>query len=81
MDEAKRKRGSRTWFQRTNRHSGGDQEQGPWITVKGLVTTVTMMQSLFLKGKRRTKQNPNPNVAAATKYMKFMVWNPPWTRP
>jgi len=34
--------GPRTRFQRTNQHSGGDQERGPWITVKGFVTTVTM---------------------------------------
>ena len=33
MDEANQKKGSRTWFQRTNRYSGGDQEQGPWINV------------------------------------------------
>jgi hypothetical protein len=38
--------GSRTRFQRTNRHSGGDQEQEPWITVKGFVTIVTMNDSV-----------------------------------
>jgi hypothetical protein len=38
--------GSRTRFQRTNRHSGGDQEQGPWIIVKWFVTTVTMNDSV-----------------------------------
>ena len=42
-------RGSRTWFQRTNRYSGGDQEWGPWITVKGLVAIVTTNQSQFHK--------------------------------
>ena len=41
--------GSRTQFQRTNRHSGDDQEWGPWITVKGLVATVTTNQSQFHK--------------------------------
>ena len=43
--------GSRTQLQRTNRHSGGDQEWGPWITVKGLVATVTMNLSQFLNEK------------------------------
>jgi len=36
--------GSRTRFQKANRHSGGDQE--PWITVKGFVTTVTKNDSV-----------------------------------
>ena len=35
----------------------GMQEQGPWITVKGLVATVTMID-LFLEGKLDSKQNP-----------------------
>ena len=48
------KRGSRTRFQRTNRHSGGDQERGLWITVKGLVATVTTNQSLF--SRRKTQE-------------------------
>ena len=47
MDEANHKRGSRTRFNWTNRHSGGDQERGPWITVKGLVATGTTNQSQF----------------------------------
>ena len=47
MDESNQNRGSRTRFQRTNRHSGGDQERGPWITVKGLVVTIIMNQSKF----------------------------------
>ena len=55
----KSKWGSRTRFQRTNRHSGGDQEQGPWINVQGLVATDTTLQCLFLKGKLKTKQNPS----------------------
>ena len=38
-------------FERTNQHSRGEQEQGPWITVKGLVATVTTNQSQFLEGK------------------------------
>ena len=36
------------------------QERGPWITVKGFVTTVTMID-LFLEGKLDTKQNPTLN--------------------
>ena len=38
---------------RTNRHSGGDQERGPWITVKGLVATFTMNRSLSLEEKHK----------------------------
>jgi len=52
MNEANQE-GFETRFQRTNRHSGGDQERGPWITVKGLFATVTTNQSLFLKGKHK----------------------------
>ena len=69
MNEAKIKVGSRTRFQRTNRHSGGDQERGPWITVKGLVATVTINLSQFLNGKLDLNKNLNTNVAAATNYM------------
>ena len=36
------------------------QERRPWITVKGFVTTVTMID-LFLEGKLDTKQNPPLN--------------------
>ena len=53
MDEANYKRGSSTQFERINRHSQGEQEQGPWIAVKGLVATVTTNQSLFLEGKHK----------------------------
>ena len=52
----------------TNRYSGADQEREPWITVKGLIDTVTMNDSVS-PWKTKLKQNPNPNVAAATDYM------------
>ena len=38
--------GSSSDHKRTNRHSGDEQERGPWITVKGIVFTVTMNDSV-----------------------------------
>ena len=62
------KKGSSSQFERTNRHSRGKQEQGPWITVKGLVTTVTTNQSQFLKGKLELNKN-RVSKAAATEFI------------
>ena len=58
------KKGSSSQFERTNRHSRGEQEQGPWITVKGLVAIVTTNQSQFLKGKLELNKTPISKVAA-----------------
>ena len=42
---------------------------GPWITVKGLVATVTMNLSEFLNGKLDLNKTLYPNVVAAADYM------------
>ena len=46
---------------------------GPWITVKGLVATVTMNLSQFLNRKLDLNKMLNPNVVAAADYMRVGV--------
>jgi hypothetical protein len=60
--------GSSSDHKRTNRHSGEEQEQGPWFTAKGLDVAGTMKMSVS-QWKTRTKQNSNLNVVAATKFI------------
>ena len=73
-------KGSSSKHERTNRHSRVEQEQRPWITVKGLIDTVTMNDSVS-PWKTKLKQNPNPNVEAATEYMRFRSWMTPLEMP
>ena len=62
--------GSSSDHKRTNRHSGEEPERvGPEFTAKGLDGTITM-KMIVSQWKTSTKQNPNPNVAAATDYMR-----------
>ena len=63
-----KKWGSITRFERTNRHSRGDLERGPWITVKGLVATVTTNQSQFHNGKLELNKT-RVSKAAATEFI------------
>ena len=72
--------GSNSEHKKTNNHSGVEQERGPWIIVKGLIDTVTMNDSVS-PWKTKLKQNPNPNVAAATEYMRFRSWMTPLEMP
>ena len=61
-------RGSSSWFERTSHHRREEQEQGPWITVNGFVTTVTMNQSQFLDGKLELNKTQVSKVVA-TKFI------------
>ena len=54
------------------------KNRGPRSMYKDLSSQIQRCNLYFSKENTRTEQNPNPNVAAATKYMKFRVWNP-WT--
>ena len=57
------------------------KNRGPGSMYKDLSPQIQRCNLCFSKENIRSKQNPNPNVAAATEYMRFRSWMTPWNRP
>ena len=57
------------------------KNRGPGSMYKDLSPQIQRCNLCFSKENIRSKQNPNPNVAAATEYMRFRSWMTPLEMP